>query len=82
MVAEREEKLMPIFTTMKRKIWKEIRSYTLIALGILSAGMGIKGYLLSSHFIDGGVTGISMLLDYIFDWPIAITIPALPTPRT
>jgi uncharacterized membrane-anchored protein YitT (DUF2179 family) len=71
---------MPIFTTMKRKIWKEIRSYTLIALGILSAGMGIKGYLLSSHFIDGGVTGISMLLDYIFDWPIAITIPAINLP--
>jgi uncharacterized membrane-anchored protein YitT (DUF2179 family) len=71
---------MPIFTTMKRKIWKDIRSYTLIALGILSAGMGIKGYLLSSHFIDGGVTGISMLLDYIFNWPIAITIPAINLP--
>jgi uncharacterized membrane-anchored protein YitT (DUF2179 family) len=65
---------------MKRKIWKEIRSYVLIALGILSAGMGIKGYLLSSHFIDGGVTGISMLLDYIFDWPIAILIPAINLP--
>jgi uncharacterized membrane-anchored protein YitT (DUF2179 family) len=71
---------LPIFTTMKRKIWKEIRSYILIALGILSAGMGIKGYLLSSHFIDGGVTGISMLLDYIFDWPIAILIPLINLP--
>jgi uncharacterized membrane-anchored protein YitT (DUF2179 family) len=35
---------------------------TLILLGILSAGMGLKGFLLSSHFIDGGVTGISMLI--------------------
>ena len=52
----------------------------LILLAILSAGMGIKGYLLSSHFIDGGVTGISMLLDYIFDWPIAITIPLINLP--
>jgi uncharacterized membrane-anchored protein YitT (DUF2179 family) len=42
--------------------------------------MGIKGYLLSSHFIDGGVTGISMLLDYIFDWPIAILIPLINLP--
>lgn len=65
---------------MKRKVWKEIKSYVLIALGILSAGMGIKGYLLSSHFIDGGVTGISMLLDYIFDWPVAILIPAINLP--
>jgi uncharacterized membrane-anchored protein YitT (DUF2179 family) len=52
----------------------------LIVLGILSAGMGIKGYLLSSHFIDGGVTGISMLLDYIFDWPLALLIPAINLP--
>jgi uncharacterized membrane-anchored protein YitT (DUF2179 family) len=44
-------------------------------LAILSAGMGIKRYLLSSHFIDDGVTGISMLLDYIFHWPVAILIP-------
>ena len=52
----------------------------MIVLGILSAGMGIKGYLLSSHFIDGGVTGISMLLDYIFDWPLSILIPAINLP--
>ena len=26
----------------------------LIVLGILSAGMGLKGFLLSSNFIDGG----------------------------
>lgn len=65
---------------MPGKVWKEIRSYILIILGILSAGMGIKGYLLSSHFIDGGVTGISMLLDYIFDWPLALLIPAINLP--
>ncbi len=33
-----------------------------IALGILSAAFGLEGFLLSSHFIDGGVTGVSMLL--------------------
>lgn len=65
---------------MRRKVWNEIKSYTLILLAILSAGMGIKGYLLSSHFIDGGVTGISMLLDYIFDWPIAILMPLINLP--
>jgi uncharacterized membrane-anchored protein YitT (DUF2179 family) len=38
------------------------RDALLILAGILSAGMGLKGFLLSSRFIDGGVTGISMLL--------------------
>ena len=69
-----------IFIRMRNKVFREIKSYVLIVLAILSAGMGIKGYLLSSHFIDGGVTGISMLLDYIFDWPIALLIPLINLP--
>jgi uncharacterized membrane-anchored protein YitT (DUF2179 family) len=39
-----------------------LKDAILILLGILSAGLGLKGFLLSSHFIDGGVTGISMLV--------------------
>ncbi len=39
-----------------------VKDLVLVIAGILSAGMGIKGFLLSNHFIDGGVTGISMLL--------------------
>lgn len=41
---------------------RALKSAAFIIVGILSAGMGLKGFLLSSHFIDGGVTGISMLL--------------------
>ncbi|WP_158996342.1 YitT family protein [Mucilaginibacter sp. L196] len=50
------------------------KNLLLITLGILSAGMGLKGFLLSSHFIDGGVTGISMLLADITGLPISILI--------
>jgi uncharacterized membrane-anchored protein YitT (DUF2179 family) len=45
-----------------------------ILLGILSASMGIKGFLLSSHFIDGGVTGISMLISMVTGTPLSIWI--------
>jgi uncharacterized membrane-anchored protein YitT (DUF2179 family) len=48
------------FSNHAKNFLKEFKSYLLIVLGILSAGMSIKGYLLSSHFIDGGVMGISM----------------------
>jgi uncharacterized membrane-anchored protein YitT (DUF2179 family) len=41
---------------------RELLNTLLIVLGILSAGMGLYGFLLSSNFIDGGVTGVSMLL--------------------
>jgi uncharacterized membrane-anchored protein YitT (DUF2179 family) len=49
-------------------------SYILILMGILSAGMGVKGFLLSSRFIDGGVTGISMLIAEITGAPLSILI--------
>ena len=52
----------------------------LIVLGIFSAAMGIKGFLLSSHFIDGGVTGISMLLTQVTHWPIGLWMLALNLP--
>lgn len=53
---------------------REIKNTFLIVLGIFSAAMGLKGFLLSSHFIDGGVTGISMLLSNVLGYPLAILI--------
>ena len=59
---------------------RESINFLLIVLGILSAGMGIKGFLLSSHFIDGGVTGISMLLANVLGFPLSILIPLINLP--
>src|ERR1700716_277237 len=58
---------------MKRFVLKAL-NVLLIVLGILSAGLGLKGFLLSSHFIDGGVTGVSMLLANVLGWPLSILI--------
>ena len=57
-----------------------VRDAAFIAPGILSAGFGLKGFLLSSHFIDGGVTGISMLLATVFGWPLYFSIPIINLP--
>jgi uncharacterized membrane-anchored protein YitT (DUF2179 family) len=59
---------------------KEIKNVILITLGILSAGMGLHGFLLSSRFIDGGVTGVSMLLSRVLGWPLWILIPVINLP--
>lgn len=53
---------------------KEAKNIFLIVLGIFSAAMGLKGFLLSSRFIDGGVTGVSMLLSDVLGFPLAILI--------
>jgi len=57
-----------------KRIVREALNALLIGLGILSAGLGLKGFLLSSRFIDGGVTGISMLLADVLSWPLSFLI--------
>src|SRR4051812_10912216 len=61
-------------------IQREIGNVLLIAAGVFSAAMGLKGFLLSSHFIDGGVTGISMLLSLTTPLPLAIWLPVINLP--
>ncbi|HYO98657.1 MAG TPA: YitT family protein [Pyrinomonadaceae bacterium] len=55
-----------------KAIIRESLNIFFIILGILSAGMGLKGFLLSSRFIDGGVTGISMLLSDLVGLPLSV----------
>ena len=55
-----------------KAIIRELGNIIFIILGILSAGMGLKGYLFSSRFIDGGVTGISMLLADLVGLPLSV----------
>jgi uncharacterized membrane-anchored protein YitT (DUF2179 family) len=59
---------------------RELSNALLIVLGILSAGMGLHGFLQSSNFIDGGVTGISMLLDKTTRVPLSVWLPIVNLP--
>lgn len=56
------------------KYLRELINFLLIAGGILCAGMGLKGFLFSSNFIDGGVTGVSQLLAKSTTIPLAVWI--------
>ena len=64
----------------RRDLREGTKNVVLIVLGILSAGLGLKGFLLSSHFIDGGVTGISMLLSGVTGVPLFILILVINLP--
>ena len=44
----------------------------LIILGIFVAGFGLKSFLIPNGFIDGGITGISLLLSFLT--PISVSI--------
>lgn len=59
------------------RLFKDI---VFISIGILSAGFGLKGFLLPNGFIDGGVTGISLLIEVLTNYslPVLIVIINLP----
>lgn len=44
-------------------IWKYIGQTVIMVMGVFSAALGLKGFLLPSGFLDGGVTGISLLVN-------------------
>ena len=50
------------------------KDFLLITAGIFSASFGFKGFLLSNHFIDGGATGISLLISALTKIPLYILI--------
>lgn len=63
-----------------KKLGTRLLNFGLIVGGVFSAAFGLKGFLLSSRFIDGGVTGVSMLLSDIFHAPLSILILVINLP--
>jgi uncharacterized membrane-anchored protein YitT (DUF2179 family) len=56
------------------------RDVIFILLGIISASFGLKALLLPNHFIDGGATGISLLLTTLSATPLWMFIPLVNIP--
>ncbi|MBK7909441.1 MAG: YitT family protein [Bacteroidia bacterium] len=66
---------MPRSRVQRRKVIRQsLRSFVLISLGALSAFVGLKGFLLPNHLIDGGATGISILTAYGTPLPLPLLI--------
>lgn len=69
-------KSVPIKTIRLLKIIliRNLKDFVLICAGIFSAAFGFKGFLLTNHFIDGGATGISLLISALTKIPLALLI--------
>ncbi len=63
-----------------KRVRDELLNGVLIVLGVLSAGMGLYGFLFTSHFIDGGVTGVSMLLAKTTPVSLSVWLPLVNLP--
>lgn len=68
------------FRQLKIKIKRLLTDTFLISLGVLSAGFGLKGFLLPNNFIDGGAVGISLLIAEITGVSLSILLIVVNSP--
>ncbi|MGG1679152.1 YitT family protein [Neobacillus sp. NRS-1170] len=61
----------------KKKIFQRI---LLITIGAILMAVGLEIFLVPNNVIDGGITGISIMLSYITDWKIGIFLFILNIP--
>lgn len=61
-------------------IARQIKSAVLLTAGSLLAGLGLDSFLLPNHFIDGGVTGVSMLLSKLSGLPLSVLLVVVNVP--
>lgn len=58
------------FRELKIVVIRHLKDFILISFGIASAAFGLESFLLPSKFIDGGATGISLLLTELTSIPL------------
>ena len=62
----------------------ELRKFGLdifmVILGVISAGFGLKGFLLPNQFLDGGATGISLLISELSGFSLPLLLLLINTP--
>lgn len=65
---------------LRKRLRSNLRDGLQMLLGVLSAGFGLRSFLMPNEFIDGGVTGISLLVNNELDIPLSILIIVINIP--
>lgn len=69
-----KKEILPIVRHLEVEISHAIREYLFIIIGVFSAGFGLRGFLLPNDFIDGGATGISLLLEHVTSLELGVLL--------
>ncbi len=54
--------------------WQAARDYLLITAGALLQALAIRLFLVPAHLINGGISGLSQIINYYTGWPIGLMI--------
>ncbi len=58
----------------KSPVLYNVLQYVFIVLGAAIAAFAVEGILVPNSILDGGVTGISMILNYVLKWKLSLCI--------
>jgi len=64
----------------RKTVWNYIQGGLFMLVGIISAGFGLKGFLIPNQFIDGGAMGISLLINNQTGIPLSLLIIVINLP--
>lgn len=65
---------MKIDKSIRDSVRHTLRDTSLIIIGVFCATIGLECFLVPNQLLDGGVTGISLLLSRLFSWNLSILI--------
>ena len=52
---------------------KQLKRYLTITLGTCISGIALNTFFLPHHLLSGGITGLGMILFYLFGWQVSVT---------
>src|SRR5688572_16014113 len=64
----------------KINIQRMIKDTIFISIGVMAAAFGLKSFLLPNDFLDGGVVGISLLVNVLTDIDLSYLIVIINLP--
>jgi uncharacterized membrane-anchored protein YitT (DUF2179 family) len=59
---------------------RNIKDFMFIAIGVILASIGLKGFLFPSNFLDGGAMGVSLLLRILTGYNLSVLIVLINLP--
>ena len=68
------------YRSFKISIKHYTKDFFLILIGVLSATLGLKGFLIPNQFLDGGATGMSLLTSTLTGIPVYLLIICINIP--
>lgn len=60
--------------------WRTVQYFLGVALGAMIVGLSLNALIIPNRIADGGVTGVAIILHYLYQWPVSWVVFLLNVP--